>query len=324
MRRQSQPCRHGIDRASRAHKGAIIEEDGELDALTDMAPAAGVAAQVSPLVRRVVAPNPSPFTYTGTCSYLVGGSELAIVDPGPLDEAHVAALVEAVGGARVGHIFVTHTHRDHAPAAARLRALTGAPIVGAAPFRASPGASQGLDAAHDLAYRPDRVLEDGEVVAGASYTMQCVATPGHAANHLAFALKQENALFSGDHVMAWSTTVVAPPDGSMADYMASLEKLRLRGESVYWPGHGGPVAEPQRYVRHLANHRRQREASILARLEAGEETVPQIVANIYLGLDPKLRGAAGLSTLAHLQDLVARGLVAFSGPFGIAAKFRRA
>ena len=182
---------------------------------------------------------------------------------------------------------------------------------------------QGLDAAHDASYAPDAVLADGEAVRFGGLALTAVATPGHSANHLAFALEEENALFSGDHVMAWSTTVVAPPDGSMSDYMASLEKLRGRGEEIYWPGHGGPVRDPSRYVRALLGHRRQREAAILARLEAGPATIPEIVQQVYVGLDPRLVGAAGLSTLAHLEDLTARGLVARGEGPPLAASFRR-
>jgi glyoxylase-like metal-dependent hydrolase (beta-lactamase superfamily II) len=288
--------------------------------------AAGKLMRVSPLVRRLIADNPSPFTYTGTCSYIVGEGSVAIVDPGPLVDSHIEALLEAVRGENVRYILVTHTHRDHSPAAARLKAATGATIVGARAFAPSgpAGEAKGLDASHDLSYAPDRALEDGERVAGRGYTLEAIATPGHAANHLAFALIEENSLFSGDHVMGWSTTVVAPPDGSMGDYMASLEKLRAREESLFWPGHGGPVREPQRYMRGLAHHRRQREAAILGRIEAGDETIDTIVAAIYVGLDPRLVGAARLSTLAHLQDLVGRGLVATDGPREMGARYRRA
>ena len=263
----------------------------------------GILTRVSPLVRRLIAPNPSAFTFTGTCTYIVGEGDVAILDPGPNDDAHLAALLAAVAGERVAYIVVTHTHRDHSSLAGRLRSDTGAPIVGARPHVARPGAQQGLDAAHDQAYSPDAALSEGESIAFGGVTLTALATPGHAANHLAFALPQEDALFSGDHVMAWSTSVVAPPDGSMSDYMASLEKLRARDDRVYWPGHGGPVADPNRYVRALLSHRKQREAAILARLEAGPATIPQIVAQVYAGLDPQLKGAAGLSTLAHLDDL---------------------
>jgi glyoxylase-like metal-dependent hydrolase (beta-lactamase superfamily II) len=287
--------------------------------------AAGEPVRVSPLVRRLIANNPSPFTFTGTCSYLVGRDELAIIDPGPLDESHIEALLRAVDGRRVAHIVVTHTHRDHSPAAARIKAATGAPIVGAHPYRPRTGvvgAFKGLDASHDLAYAPDRPLDDGARIEGTGYTLEVVATPGHAANHLCFALREENCLFSGDHVMAWSTSIVAPPDGSMGDYMASLAKVRDRDEAIFWPGHGGPVREPRRWTRALAYHRRQREASILARVEAGDATASQIVARVYENLKPALVVAATLSTLAHLEELAARGLVTMEGEFGPSARFR--
>lgn len=270
--------------------------------------AAGNLQTVAPSLRRLVAPNPSPFTYTGTCSYLVGDDEIAILDPGPDDAAHLAALLAAVGSVRVAYVVVTHTHRDHSPLAGKLAAATGAIIVGAAPHVPRPGTPQGLDAAHDLTYAPSQALAEGESVAFGGHVLTALATPGHAGNHLCFVWR--DALFSGDHVMAWSTSVVAPPDGSMGAYMASLEKLRDRTETIYWPGHGGPVAEPQRYVRGLIAHRRQREASILARLEDGPTTIAQIVARNYAGLAPRLKGAAALSTLAHLEDLLARGLAA--------------
>jgi glyoxylase-like metal-dependent hydrolase (beta-lactamase superfamily II) len=287
---------------------------------------AGEVRRVSPLVRRLIADNASAFTFTGTCSYIVGRGEVAIIDPGPLDEKHIAALLEATRGETVRHILITHTHRDHSPAAARLKAATGATIVGARPFapRNPEREAKGLDAAHDLSYAPDRALEDGERVSGEGYTLETVATPGHASNHLCFALLEENSLFSGDHVMAWSTTVIAPPDGAMSDYMASLEKLRARGESVFWPGHGGPVTNPQRYMRGLLHHRRQREAAILGRIEAGDKTIDDIVAAIYLGLDARLIGAAKLSTLAHVQDLAERGLVAAEGAVDLRGRYRRA
>ena len=287
----------------------------------------GRMMRVSPLVRRLIANNPSPFTSTGTCSYLIGDEQLAIVDPGPLDEAHIEALLQAVSGAEVAHILVTHTHRDHSPAAARIKAATGAPIIGSRPYRPRQGFAgtlKGLDASHDVAYAPDQVLEDGAIVKGRGYTIEAIATPGHAANHLAFALHEEKALFSGDHVMAWSTSIVAPPDGSMGDYMASLDKLRARSETIFWPGHGGPVREPQRWMRALAHHRRQREASILTRIEAGDTDVSQIVARVYDNLNPALVGAATLSTLVHLEDLVARGLVVMEGELGRSARFNRA
>lgn len=266
----------------------------------------GVVQTLAPGLRRLVAPNPSPFTYTGTCSYIVGDGEVAILDPGPEDEAHLQRLLAATKGERVAYVVITHTHRDHSPLAAQLAAATGAEIVGARPHVPRPGAPQGLDASHDLAYAPARVLGDGESIAFGDHRLTALATPGHASNHLCFVWG--DALFSGDHVMAWSTSIVAPPDGVMADYMASLERLRDRNETVYWPGHGGPVRDPKRYVRGLITHRRQRETAILARLQEGPATIAEIVERNYVGLAPGLKGAAALSTLAHMEDLLARGL----------------
>jgi glyoxylase-like metal-dependent hydrolase (beta-lactamase superfamily II) len=288
----------------------MAKNDSEPDLSHAREPPRRALTRLSPLVRRLVAPNASPFTFNGTCTYIVGEGAVAIVDPGPDDDSHFSALLAAVEGERVETILVTHTHRDHSPGAKRLRAATGARVVGAAPFVAAGDGTAGLDSAHDRDYSPDAVLADGERLQGVGYSVEAVATPGHCSNHLCFALVGEGALFSGDHVMAWSTSVVAPPDGSMRAYMASLEKLRGRGETVYWPGHGGPVVEPERYVRALILHRRQREASILAALKEGPQTIPALVAKIYVGIDPSLTRAAGLSTLAHLEDLGERRLVA--------------
>ncbi len=287
--------------------------------------APGELVRLSPLVRRMVAGNAGPMTFTGTCTYVVGSGEVAIIDPGPEGGDHVGALVAALRGETVAAILVTHTHRDHSPGARVLQAATGAKILGCAPY-APDGASatDGLDAGHDLEHRPDNILHESDAFEGRGFTLVGVETPGHTLNHLAFYLPQEQALFSGDHVMAWSTSVIAPPDGSMRDYMASLEKLRLRDDSIYWPGHGGPVVEPQRFVRALAHHRRQREQGILGRLGQGDETIEAIVAALYDGLAPALRFAAGLSVLAHLEDLVQRGLVAVEGPPTLRAHYRLA
>ena len=278
--------------------------------------------RVSPLVRRLIANNGGPFTFTGTCTYLVGDHDVTVIDPGPADPMHRAAILQAVGAGQVGRILVTHSHKDHAPGAAALNAVTGAPVLGCTPYRARPGlGAASTDASHDAAYRPDTVLGEGDIVEGSDHRFTAVATPGHTANHLAFALDGEASLFSGDHVMAWSTTVVAPPDGSMRDYMASLEKLQSRTDAIYWPGHGGPVKSPHRFVRALASHRRQREQAILGRLKAGDRDVATIVAAIYESLSPALKGAAGLSVLAHLIDLAERGLVTSEGPPGLATTF---
>jgi glyoxylase-like metal-dependent hydrolase (beta-lactamase superfamily II) len=280
--------------------------------------------RISPMVRRLVAPNASPFTFNGTCSYIVGEAKVAIVDPGPEDDAHLSSLLAAVNGEQVETILITHTHRDHSVGANKLRAATGARIVGAAPFMPRSDGSAGLDSAHDRDYSPDAILADGERWHGAGYTIEAIATPGHCSNHLCFALLEENALFSGDHVMAWSTSVVAPPDGSMRAYMDSLDKLRGRAEAIYWPGHGGPVVEPQRYLRALIHHRRLREASILNALADGAQTIPALVAKIYVGLNPSLTRAAGLSTLAHLEDLSERRLVVAEVEDGAESRFRLA
>ncbi|MFO1125166.1 MAG: MBL fold metallo-hydrolase [Methylocystis sp.] len=282
--------------------------------------------RVSPLTRRALAPNAGPFTYTGTCSYIVGSGDVAIIDPGPDDPSHIEALLASVGGEKLHYVLVTHTHRDHSPAARALRAATGAVIAGCAPYAPSNSPSVGgpnLDAAHDPTYQPDIVLKDGDALAIGDVSLVALSTPGHTANHLCFALANDEALFTGDHVMAWATTVIAPPDGSMRDYMASVERLRSRRDRIYWPGHGEPIRDPQRYLRALVHHRRTREAAILQRLEAGDETIAEIVAKIYEGVDKRLHPAAAMTALAHLEDLIARGLVACTGQPVLQARFWR-
>jgi len=284
---------------------------------TEFDPRHGESVAVAPGVRRVTADNSGPFTFRGTNSYLVGERELAVIDPGPDDAAHLEALKRAIGETPVSHILVSHTHRDHSPAAAQLQALTGAPIYAEGPHRASRdlhiGESNPLDASADHSFVPDERLADGALIKGNGWTLEAVATPGHTANHLAFAMREEKILFSADHVMAWSTSIVAPPDGSMGDFMASLDKLMARNEALYLPGHGGAVTDPSAFVRGLKTHRRMRERAILDRLAKGDRTIPEMVAANYRGLDKRLVGAAALSTLAHLEDLVGRALVATDG-----------
>jgi glyoxylase-like metal-dependent hydrolase (beta-lactamase superfamily II) len=284
--------------------------------------------QVAPNVRAVVANNPGPFTFKGTVSYIVGRGKVAILDPGPDDDAHIAALLDAVRGETVTHIFVTHTHRDHSPAVPKVKAATGATVYAQGPHRlARPlhiGETRRLDASADMSFRPDIALADGDVVRGEGWTMEAVTTPGHTANHMAYALPESDLLFSGDHVMAWSTTIVAPPDGAMSDYMASLRKLARRQEPIYLPGHGAPVRDARRFVQHCIRHRQGREASILHRLGKGAADIPSVVKAIYIGLDPRLIGAAALSVLAHLEDLVARGIVATDGAPTISGTYRLA
>jgi glyoxylase-like metal-dependent hydrolase (beta-lactamase superfamily II) len=266
-----------------------------------------------PLVRRILAPNASPYTYTGTQTYLVGDARaVVVIDPGPADEDHLEALASAIGMARVIAIACTHTHRDHSPAAAPLAARTGAPIIGCAPLTMEDDGPR-ADAAFDVDYRPDRVLSDGERIEGPGFTLTALATPGHTSNHLCFALEETGALFTGDHVMGWSTSVVAPPDGDMGDYMRSLDRLYQRQDRVYYPAHGAPIDNPHQFVRSMIGHRRQRERQIQKLLEEGVGAIPALVARMYAGLDPRLVGAAGRSVLAHLLDLERRGLVARAG-----------
>jgi glyoxylase-like metal-dependent hydrolase (beta-lactamase superfamily II) len=301
-------------------------DDIRFDRSFDLAP--GVPEEAMPGVRRLLANNPGPFTFKGTVSYIIGRGQVAIVDPGPDDPAHIEALLQAVRGETVTHIFVTHTHRDHSPAAAALKAATGAKTYAEGPHRAArplhTGDLKRGEASADRDFRPDVALPDGEVVAGKDWSVEAVATPGHTANHMAFALRGSDLLFSGDHVMAWSTTVVAPPDGAMSDYMASLQKLARRAERAYLPGHGGAVKDGPRYVAQLIQHRQAREAAILKRLGKGPADIPTLVRAIYTGLDPRLVGGAGLSVLAHLEDLVARNVAATEGPPAIDGTYRLA
>ena len=261
---------------------------------------------LEPGIARVLAHNPSAFTYYGTQTYIVGDNEVALIDPGPDLPEHVDALVGAIGDRRLVAIMCTHTHRDHSPASRPLAKRTGAPIVGCAPL-ALEAAGPRADEAFDSDYDPDRILTDGETVEVDGRELIAVATPGHTSNHLCFALG--DALLTGDHVMGWSTTVVFPPDGDMGAYMASLEKLRQRKDRIYYPAHGPAVTNPQQYVRHLAGHRLQREKQILRLIGDQPREVPDIVANAYPGLDSRLVTAAGGSVLAHLLDLERRGLV---------------
>ena len=261
---------------------------------------------LEPGVARVMAHNPSAFTYYGTQTYVVGEDEVAVIDPGPNLPEHVEALLHAIGGRPLVAIMCTHTHRDHSPAARPLANVTGTPIIGCAPLVLEAGGPR-ADEAFDRDYAPDRTLEDGEAIDVDGRQLVAVSTPGHTSNHLCYAFG--DALFSGDHVMGWSTTVVFPPDGDMGAYMASLDRLRQRNDRIYYPAHGPAVTNPEQYVRHLAGHRLQREKQILRLIGERPRDVPDIVAKAYPGLDPRLITAAGGSVLAHLLDLEKRGLV---------------
>jgi glyoxylase-like metal-dependent hydrolase (beta-lactamase superfamily II) len=303
-----------------------MSEDIPFDKSLALAP--DTAEEVVPGVRRVMANNPGPFTFKGTISYIVGKGNVAIIDPGPDDPAHIGALLEAVRNESVTHIFVTHTHRDHSPAVPAIKAATGATVYAEGPHRAARplhiGEHNPLDASADRDFVPDVALKDGAVVEGDGWAIEAITTPGHTANHMCYALKGTNILFAGDHVMAWATSIVAPPDGAMSDYMASLNKLAKRSETIYLPGHGPAITDAPRFVSYYILHRKAREASILHRLGKGETDIPTIVRAIYIGIDPRLTGAAGLSVLAHLEDLVARGMVETDGQPAVDGVYRLA
>jgi glyoxylase-like metal-dependent hydrolase (beta-lactamase superfamily II) len=285
-------------------------ENAISNGMSDQQP--GVPQTLETLVTRLLASNASPYTYTGTQTYLVGTTDLAVIDPGPEDASHTQAIIDAMVGRSLTAIVITHTHRDHSPGAPALQAATGAPIVGCAPLAMDDDGIR-ADAAFDRDYAPDRVLADGDSVAGQGWTLSAIATPGHTSNHLCFALPETGALFSGDHVMGWSTSIVSPPDGNMGDYMRSLEKLQTRDDRIYYPGHGDPVDNPKRLVRGMIGHRKQREGQILRLLGQEPRTIPQMVAAMYVGIDRRLFPAAERSVLAHLIDLADRGLTVHGG-----------
>lgn len=295
---------------------------------TKFEPRYGEGVPVADQLLRLTVNNPGPFTFHGTNSYILGTETLAVIDPGPEDDAHYAALLKAIDGRPVSHIFVSHTHRDHSPLAARLKAETGALVLAEGPHRpARPmriGEINPLDASADTDFQPDHALLDDELVEGDGWAIRAIHTPGHCANHVAFALEGTGILLSADHVMAWATSIVAPPDGAMSDYMASLDRLAARDDTIYHTGHGGPVRNPRAFVRGLRTHRRMRERAIFERLKAGDRLISEIVAAIYRDTDPRLHGAAALSVLAHLEDLVGRGLVTAEPEPSIDAVYRPA
>ncbi|MDK1488837.1 MBL fold metallo-hydrolase [Sinorhizobium sp. 7-81] len=292
----------------------------------DFNPAHGEAVSVAEGVQRITVNNPGPFTFHGTNTYIVGRRSVAVIDPGPEDDAHFRALVAALDGREVTHIAVSHTHRDHSPLARRLKAATGAIIVGEGPHRAArplhAGETNPFAESSDMDFAPDIALPEGGRIDGDGWSLTAVMTPGHTANHAVFALDGTGILFSADHVMAWATSIVAPPDGAMADYMASLEKLLQRGDRLYLPGHGGPVSDPGSFLRALRAHRKMRERSVLERIRSGDRKIPEMVKVIYASTDPRLHGAAALSVLAHLEDLVEQGRVETDGPPSLFGDYR--
>jgi glyoxylase-like metal-dependent hydrolase (beta-lactamase superfamily II) len=282
----------------------------------------GRLEEVAPGIRRIVARNPGPFTFRGTGTYVIGEGQVAVIDPGPDLPEHIEALLMDLAGEEVTHILVTHTHRDHSPAAAAVKDATGAPTYGFGPHAGGRRGEAAVEEGGDWDFAPDIVVQDGDEIAGSGWRFQAVHTPGHTSNHLCFALPDQGILFSGDHVMGWSTSVIAPPDGDMAAYMASLDKLLQRDDAVYWPTHGPAITEPKDHVRAFIAHRREREAGIVACLEAGIERVDAMVERLYVGLNPNLRRAAGRSVLAHLIDLIGRGVVKTDGNATVDATYR--
>lgn len=299
---------------------------GAIPFVKDFDFAYGEPAQLSPLIRRVVANNPGPFTYTGSGTYIVGksGGALAVIDPGPDNAAHIDALVAAVSRDRVSHVLITHTHSDHCGGAREFATRVGAPIHAAGPHPVSDPAhdAPALDEGADYRFKPDHIIGDGGIIAGEGWTIEAVATPGHLSNHLCFALREEKALFTGDHIMGWATTVVAPPDGDMGAYLQSLDKLLARDDRLYYPTHGAPIEAPHRFVRAVRTHRRIRDGQILDQLKAGRTRIKEIVPAMYADIDTRLHGAAALNVFAHLIRLVKAGAVATDGEPAMSSSYR--
>lgn len=284
----------------------------------------GRCDQASPLIRRVIARNPGPFTFTGTGVYIVGQGEVAVIDPGPDLPEHFEALKAALAGERVTHVLVTHHHLDHSPLAHPLAEAFGAKVYGLPAPAPQTSDAPALDEGGDDRFRPDVVLADGDVLSGPGWTLEAITTPGHTSNHVCFALKEENALFAGDHIMGWSTTVITPPDGDMGDYFASLAKVKARNFDVLWPTHGAPVREVGPFIDAYVAHRRAREAQIVGALEAGFTTIKAMVPSLYAAVDPRLHPAAAHSVFAHMVQLVREGRVTTPGEPGLDAEYRLA
>ena len=272
----------------------------------------GVVDQMSPLIRRVICNNPGGFTFHGTGTYIVGQGEVAVIDPGPLDDDHIAALERAVEGETVTHILITHTHRDHSPAAAPFKKSTGAPTYGYGPHGGDRGGPK-VEEGGDYEFVPDQEIKNGDVIKGNGWTFEAIHTPGHTSNHICFALREESAIFSGDHVMGWSTSVISPPDGNMADYMNSLSKMLTRDEEIYWPTHGPAITDPKTHVEAFIAHRNGREDAIMECIREGRNTIPEMVEVMYAGVDPRLHRAAGRSVFAHLLHMAETGCVTTDG-----------
>jgi glyoxylase-like metal-dependent hydrolase (beta-lactamase superfamily II) len=286
----------------------------------------GRCDQVSPLIRRVTANNPGPFTFKGTGTYIVGRGEVAVIDPGPDDPAHLEAILAAIPGERVSHILITHHHSDHSPLAGALKARTGATIYGCAVagHEEEDTGEVKMEAGHDHDFRPDVSLCGGGEVSGPGWTMEAIPTPGHTSNHICFALKEENCLFSGDHIMGWSTTVITPPDGDMTDYLASLDRIRARKFDTLWPTHGPPIRDVDAFIAAYIEHRQERVDQILNALAAGPARINQLVPRLYADVDSRLHPAAARSMLAAMIHLVRRGQLQADGAPGPESEYRLA
>ena len=280
----------------------------------------GQVSRVSPRVRRVVAENPSPFTLYGTGTYILGRGNVAVIDPGPADAAHIDAILRATAGETITHMLVTHTHMDHSPGCRLLAAQSDAKTYGFGRHGAAAGVQ--VEEGGDMDFEPDVRVCDGDLVEGDDWTVECVYTPGHTSNHVCYALREERALFSGDHVMGWSTSVISPPDGDMKNYMASLDKLLERDDALYWPTHGPAITEPKPHVRAFVAHRREREEQIRRCLAAGAETIDDMVPSMYADVPKQLHGAAARSVFAALHYLVERGEVSCAGAPTMEARFQ--
>lgn len=295
---------------------------------TKFDPEHGKAVDIADGIQRITAPNESAFTFRGTNTYILGENNVAVIDPGPAIDSHFELLMETLKGRTVSHIVVTHTHMDHSPLAAPLKEKTDAPIFAEGAHRNSRdlhlGEINSLDAAADREFQADVIVKHGDMIEGKDWSLETILTPGHTQNHACFAIRNTDMLFSGDHVMSWATSIVAPPDGSMEDYMNSLSVMMERKETIYFPGHGGRLEKAPEFVRALRAHRKMRETAVLSRIRAGDKTIPDIVKVIYKETDPRLHGAAGLSVFAHIEDLVSQGRVICDGPPALNSEYSSA
>lgn len=282
----------------------------------------GVCDQVSPLIRRVIANNPGPFTYTGTGTYIVGQGNVAVIDPGPAYPEHIDAILAATKGENITHILITHTHEDHSPGAAPLKAKTGAKTYGYGPHGAGK-LEEGvqIEAGGDMGFDPDVTVRHGDTIKGKNWTFECVYTPGHTSNHICFALREEKALFSGDHIMGWSTSVIGPPDGDMSAYFDSLYMLLDRDDEIYWPTHGSPITDPKPFVQSFIDHRKDREVQIMEAISAGCTDIKDMVKRMYADVDVQLHRPAAMSVLAHLQRMVGDGRVTTDSAVTLGASY---